>query len=198
MFANFCAYRQYAYVRYFRHFNMQIAISPFGLVDLALPAHVDTSNITEILNFRANQDPAVIRRHTLPERLQCQLFQEALNCFAEYQNFLFRKLRSFTLDIGLHSPLLQASRNPIHRCGLNIRITISLGDVPKDENHTIQQQLLAMRERLVAGLLVMEPRRRMLAPLAKLRNVRKVEVYRRQVKSLGVPSSYLDSSPLLV
>lgn len=179
----FCRYGpggRKSYVRFFQHLNMRIAISPLATVDLGTPNQLDTTDLAELLQLRVNQDPEVLRRHTLPEATQCLMFQIALDCLASNQSSMFPWLRSFTLEMGLHSPVFRPIRDPLDRCGQTFKLIIKLGKQTSTNDATKEttSKPVDMYEGWDTNLPMLEPRRRMLAPLMKLKNVQSVEVHR--------------------
>jgi len=167
---------QMHYVGYFRHFDMRIAISPHASVDCGISRHGGT---TDVPGTPTIQNAAIAQRRILAEEKQCQMFQEALNCFAQSQYRVFGKLRSLTLEVGFHSPHPPHASDHLNQCGSILRITIKLEDMSEEAATTCRKQLAAMQEEMAADLFNLEPRRRMLAPLAKLKGVRRVEVHRK-------------------
>ena len=177
-----------SYVRYFRHFNMSIDLCPTGVAHLCLPENLDPRNIQQLIAFQSAQDPAVMQRSIVLDANICQMFHKALSCFANRQYTIFKSLRSLTLEVGFHLPFNDPSQRFSYGCGLKFRLIILMGSSshgsPKIKSETI------------ADLLALEPRRRMLAPLAKLRDVESVEVCRRQVHSRVICSHLLRSELL--
>ena len=159
--------------------TLKLNVAPVAIIDLNLPNHVNPDVVAEISNFRSTQDPAIVQRHSLREAVQCQMFQGALNCFAQSQPIIFENLRSVTLEIRFHYPVHALGRGFIDHCGLTLRVKILLDAPPPDAADAIMHRLLTQKKVLDVDLLNLEPRRRMLAPLAELRYVRGVEIHRK-------------------
>ncbi len=166
------------HVRYFRNFNMRIAISPTATVDLPLPDGVDPSDTAGVERARISEDQEVVRRHTLTEAEQCQMYGAALSGFVNNQGGMFQDLRRLSLEIALHSPVHRARSSPLDRCGTTLKVKILLDASTKRDyaTHPEPPTIFDDSDSYVKNL---EPRRRMLAPLLELRGVRTVEVHRR-------------------
>jgi len=166
------------YVRYFRNFNMRIVISPTATVDLPLPDDIDPTDTAGVELARMFQDREILRRHTLTEAQQCEMFGAALSGFVNNQAGMFQNLRLFTLELALHSPVHLAISSPLNRCGTTFKIKILLDALIKGD-YAAQPEPPTMFDDLDSDLKYLDSRRRMLAPLMKLKGVRSVEVHRR-------------------
>jgi len=173
-----CSRSRLPHVRYFRNFNMQIAISPTATVDLPLPDGVDPCDAIEVEHALVSEDQAVVRCHTLTEAEQCEMYGAALSGFVKNQGAMFQDLRQLSLEIALHSPTRRARGSLLNRCGTTFRVRILL-DASTKVDYTTHPEPPAMFDELNPALQNLDPRRRMLAPLLELRGVRAVEVHRR-------------------
>lgn len=164
---------------------MRIFISPTATFDLDVPDDMNTTDVNVFLDFQASRPSDLVRRHTLTEANQCQMYQAVLKGFANNQFTLFQNLSSFTLDIGLHAPSLLAPIDPFYRCGLTFRMKILLGCEPFTNP---AQPMQGNQSTYMDGPIEKyEPRRRMLAPLIVLQNVRDVEISREWIIHHRIP-----------
>lgn len=106
------------------------------------------------------------------------MYGAALSGFVENQGGMFQHLRLLSLEISLHSPVHRARSSPRRRCGTTFRVRILL-DASTSVDYTTHPEPPAMFDDLDSDLKNIDPRRRMLASLLKLRGVRTVEVHRR-------------------
>lgn len=173
-----CSRTRIPHVRYFRNFNMQIAISPTAIVDLPLPDGVDPCDAAQVERAHIMEDQEVVRRHTLTELEQCEMYGAALSGFVQNQGGMFQDLRLLSLEISLHSPVHRARSGPRKRCGTTFRVRILL-DASTKVDYATHPEPPTMFDELDLDLKKLDARRRMLAPLLKLRGVRSVEVRRR-------------------
>lgn len=167
------------YVRYFRNFNMRIAISPTAMADLGVPIDIDPNEVAGFMRARTSQDREIVRRHTLTEAMQCEMFRTALSGFVNNQTGMFQNLRRLTLEVTLHSPVYPAASSPMDRCGSTFKVRILLDASTQREYATKPEPPSMSHNDMDNDLKHLEPKRRMLAPLTKLNGVRSVEVHRR-------------------
>ena len=187
----YSTYGKIKYMKRFRHLNMQICLAPLVFVDLGTPKHLsETSTRAELLADQIRQDPEKLRKHTLNEETQCEMFRKALEGLVSNQKKTFPKLQTLTLEITLHAP--QATRpstlpkNVLDRCGITFEIKLFL-NASESANFLSGRpikDLRGFRDKSSVETIdpkTLEPRRRMLSPLVGLSGVRKVQVKRRWI-----------------
>lgn len=159
----------------FRHLNMQICLAPLTIVDLT---------------YQVRQDPEKLRKHTLNEETQCEMFRKALEGLVSNQKKTFPKLQTLTLEIALHAPRATRSstltKNVLDRCGITFEVKLFL-DASESANFQSGRPIKDLRSSRDNSSVetidpnTLEPRRRMLSPLVRLSGVRKVQVKRRWI-----------------
>lgn len=187
----YSTYGKKKYMKRFRHLNMQICLAPLAFVDLGTPKHLsETSTRAELLADEIRQDPEKLRKHTLNEEAQCEMFRKALEGLVSNQKKTFPKLQTLTLEITLHAP--QATRpstltkNVLDRCGITFEIKLFL-NASESANFLSGRPIKDLRgfkDKSSVETIdpkTLEPRRRMLSPLVGLSGVRKVQVKRRWI-----------------
>lgn len=198
----------------FRHINMRIYLSDRALCDLGVPTTIDMDDTRAVLLYQMNQDPVHIGKHILSEGEQCELYRVALKGLADNRLRNFPNLRSLTLQVALHSKKRYSiSNDPLNCCGLTFYVTVQFGymeaphihreyvqqrgvpsdnyTIPPDENLSMYQPTRWLGN---SGYTwgpeypnIWDPRRRMLAPLAGLRDIRNIEgTYLSDVSNLPV------------
>ena len=183
--------RKKKYMTRFRHLNMQICLAPLAIVDLGTPKDLlETSTPAELLAYQIRQDPEKLRKHTLNEETQCEMFRKALKGLVSNQKKTFPKLQTLTLEITLHAPQATRSstltKNVLDRCGITFEVKLFLN---ASESANFQsgrpiKDLRGSRDNSSVETIdpnTLEPRRRMLSPLVGLSGVRRVQVKRRWI-----------------
>ena len=195
-------------IRFFKHVNMRISLSPLAYCDLAVPDSVPLDDPIAVHLFELAHHPGVIASHKLDEAAQCELFRVAINGLVQARMHVFPNMRSLTLEVSLHAKKWNpnAPNNPLDRCGITFYVRINLGRrndlIATHDNATdpflasaslIQDPAMLQRanyeahdhslQPTVIGSAwiapFLDPRRHMLSPLVQLFDVRNVEVERR-------------------
>lgn len=200
--------RQNPVMKYFKHFNMEIMLSPLTYCDLTVPDGVALDDPTSIYLFELSQYPGVIAHHKLDETAQCQLFSVALQGLVNNRD-VFPRMRSIKLEVSLHAKksFLEHPNDPLDRCGIILYITIKLerqnlatsacrlrtslptsasGSVPTEPTLFQRAEYEADNRSPHPNLLkdwpnehLLDPRRHILGPLRQLIHVQSVQVERR-------------------
>ena len=195
-------------MKYFKHVNMQICLSPLAYCDITVPDSVTLDDPISIQRFELSQHPDVVASHKLDETAQCELFRTALAKLVANSSIVFPSLKTIKLEISLHAKKLvsDAHKNPLDRCGITFYIRIKLGprncasptslssvplpilvlqDVMEDSDwlQTAKQAVRSQKlhPSISGGSCIesqLEPRRHMLSPLRELFGVQCVEVER--------------------
>ncbi|KAL2039164.1 hypothetical protein N7G274_008213 [Stereocaulon virgatum] len=184
-------YSKNKYMTRFKHLNMQICLTPFAVVDLCTPKDLfEPSTPADLLAYQIHQNPEKLRKHTLNEEVQCEMYRTVLEGLVSKQKKCFPELQTLTLKISLHAP--QATRSSTltrkveDRCGITFKVKVLL-NIPEFTEHRLQTFRANLDgpgnnfciETIEPNTL--EPRRRMLSPLAGLDGVYRVQVKRRWI-----------------
>ena len=195
--------------KHFKHFSMQISLSPLAYCDLTVPDSIALDDLVAIRLFEQSQDPSVIASHKLDETAQCELFKAAFSGLVEKRAHVFPNMRSITLEVSLHAKKLNpaALNDPLNRCGITFYVRIKFGgknrtiptygynaplpslvpaSVVPDPYLLQRAKYEAHNQSLHPRILndpwsapLLDPRRHMLSPLRQLLGVQSVEVERR-------------------
>ena len=179
------------FITYFKHFNMQIFLAPYAVVDLCTPKNVfGFSTSADLLAYQMRQDPEGFHKHILNEESQCEMYRNVLEGLVSKQKKCLPSLKTLTLEISLHAPQATQSstltRNLEERCGITFEVKVFLNTsvVPKHQRRMFRENFDGPGNRFCMETIepnTLEPRRRMLSPLAGLDGVYTVQVKRRWV-----------------
>ena len=175
-----------ALAKYFKHFFMEIRISPKAYVDMVPKSHLRAASTPgHPLLYQLRLNLEIPRKHILNEKEQCEMFRQTLLSFIEFQNDYFPKLQTLTLEISLHAPRpASAPENVFFRCGTTFTVKIALSS--QDSVRQIRKIAKLAPQTWPLSIKVLdptklEPIRYMLSPLMRLARVQRVEVTRHWV-----------------